>query len=675
MNARIHKLQEMREAGNLPIPSVGEIDRIVGMPIVRPMNAEELELYNEEHVSPDFIDRDWRLFPVQAEAVAAYEVTGGLFAPVVVGWGKTLITLMVAERGWQKGLRKMILLVPPEVLSQLVGADIPWARKRTQISYPIHVLGGKTPKQRKELVDSGKKGLYVIPYSLLSTKDTIYNLEQIEAELIIADEAHLLANKSSARTRRLMRYVDKHRPEGVALSGTITGKSIRDYYHIIRWCLGDKSPLPNSSHLATDWSAVLDSEAIRKVFLLPSEIKPIMPVIEWARENYPKEEFPADVEGARRAYQKRFASSPGVVLSEDIDIGTSLILANRPIHHYEECEGWERLKELDVAVRDEWITPNGDEIDHAMHTWKWRYELCGAGFYNELTWPEPDALAHSRGISKTEAEDIVKRAKEHHRVGQRYAKALRQWFGRPHSPGLDTPFLVGQDMMRNGPDNVGDKLYKLWKKWKDLDFEGRPERNSTAVRVCSFKIDAMVDWADSLGKGEGALVWVHNQDVGEWAVEALHERGIDALHCPAGEAHNKAIRDPKSASKIVVASMTAHGTGKNLQHFHHQYFLQWPRPAKRAEQVLGRTHRNGQKADHLVVVTNNTLDFDRQNFAATLNDSLYIHQTTGSRQKLMYATYDPLPIVFPAAVLRQRGFENRMLTEDQQAELNERFGQ
>jgi len=226
---------------------------------------------------------------------------------------------------------------------------------------------------------------------------------------------------------------------------------------------------------------------------------------------------------------------------------------------------------------------------------------------------------------------------------------------------------------------VGEELYEQWRKWKDLDFEGRPERDSTAVRLCSYKINAMVLWAQNLRKDSkkdrGALIWVHNQEIGRWAVEALQEAGLPVLHCPAGEVSNKAIRDPKNGNKFVVASISAHGTGKNLQHFQHCYILQWPRNAKKAEQLLGRHHRNGQKADQLIVVTNNTVEFDRQNFAATLNDSLYIHQTTGSRQKLMYATYDPLPMIFPAAVLRQRGFENRMLNEVQQAGLNERFGQ
>lgn len=94
-----------------------------------------------------------------------------------------------------------------------------------------------------------------------------------------------------------------------------------------------------------------------------------------------------------------------------------------------------------------------------------------------------------------------------------------------------------------------------------------------------------------------------------------------------------------------------------------------------AEQVLGRTHRNGQKADELIVNTNNTLEFDEVIFAACLNDSLYIHQTTGNRQKLIYANYDPTPKIIPSAVLRERGLQPNILTREMVRAMSDKFGE
>jgi hypothetical protein len=86
-------------------------------------------------------------------------------------------------------------------------------------------------------------------------------------------------------------------------------------------------------------------------------------------------------------------------------------------------------------------------------------------------------------------------------------------------------------------------------------------------------------------------------------------------------------------------------------------FLQWPRSAKQAEQVLGRQHRNGQKKKAIMAQTIVCDPWDDLNFAATLNDALYIHQSMGAGQKLIYANYDPLPKVFPSHVLDERGAE------------------
>ena len=89
--------------------------------------------------------------------------------------------------------------------------------------------------------------------------------------------------------------------------------------------------------------------------------------------------------------------------------------------------------------------------------------------------------------------------------------------------------------------------------------------------------------------------------------------------------------------------------------------------------MLGRLHRNGQTADEIVTYTVLSNDFDDQSFASTLNDACYIHTTAGTRQKLMYASYNPLPVVFPSQVLKERGFENRILTKEEQRRLDETF--
>lgn len=666
LRARIHQAN----SGGASATSRVEITRICNLPSVFPLTSDEIEEFCRDRVLAKAYNEGFRLLPAQANGLMEYEEYGGVFGPIGVGQGKTLLTLMIANHAYQKGLRRMMLLVPPEVLVQLVH-DIKFARTKVPINYPIHILGGKKMRERRALARSGKKGLYVFPYSLLSTQDTSDNLNDIRPEIIIGDEAHRISNPTAARTRRMTAYIDEHEPECVFVSGTITSKSVMEYYHLIRASLGNNNPLPNTKSLAYEWAAVIDAGGESSWDdSSHNNPGPLKPLVEWARTNYPELEITEDRKGFREAYKVRLISCPGVVSSGDSDIGTSLMFVNKPVEGKEQAEGWEKLKELIDQIEDQWLTPNEDEIEHAIHMWKWLNELS-AGFYNQLVWPDVESFSKRRSMGAKQAQEILVKALKHHTAGQDYARVLREWLERHARPNLDTPFLLGQDMARNEGKNVGSELFDAWSYWKSLDFEGRPDRDSHAIRVCPYKVDAAIRWASSIDAG--GIIWYHHKAIGEWLYEKATEAGLDAIHCPAG--HNTQILDPKNVDRIVIASITAHGTGKNLQHFKDQCILQMPRSAKTAEQLLGRLHRTGQKADELEVVTMNTLPFDEFNFAACLNDALYIHQTTGVSQKLIYGGYSPIPKTFPPAVLRQRGAENvKELTAEQQRMMKDKFG-
>jgi len=649
-----------------------EMDRITKIPVSVPMDAERLELFNYYHILGDAYQKGWRLFPTQAQSFCEFKEIGGGFFPVGVGWGKTLITMMCANHAYQNGTKKIMLIVPPEVLTQLITADIQMARRHVPLNMPIHVVGGKSAKYRTSLTNSNKKGLYVMTYSYLSVKDTDDMLDAIRPGLIICDEAHRLKNKNAARTKRLMKYISTYRPAGVCLSGTITSKSVRDYYHLIRWCLGPNNPLPNTASLANEWAAVIDAGGEILEGQHCNTIS-LLPLVEWALTNFPKEKLPQNVAGFRKAYKSRLTTTPGVHSSGDLDIKVSLVIQNVPVENYESRQGWSELEELIRQVEEENKTPNGDEIDHAIHKWKWFNELT-VGFYNELVWPTTEKYAQRKSISVGEAEDILDRARLYFEASQDYQRSLRSWLGDKQRTGMDTPDLVGLDMYQHGADNVGSELYDAWAYRKALDFEDRPDRDSKAVRVCDYKINQGLNWAKEHVEC-GGIIWVMHQEIGTWMMEVLREAGLDAVHCPAGDRGNKAILNSKNAGKILVTSIPAHCTGKNVQdRFCFQKFLEWPRNPIQSEQILGRLHRNGQKADEVVACLNGTIDFDFLAFAACLNDALYIHQTTGNRQKLIYASYDPLPKIMPSEVLRERGLQNKQLNREQKEMMLDKFG-
>lgn len=657
-----------------------DVDRICALPIKDRLSDEDVEEFNRRHVLAEAFREGFRFNRAQVSSYVDYLSEQGGFHSVGVGNGKTAIGLYIASLAYAKGHRKVLLLVPSSVYPQLMKYDLAWARKRFTLGLPVIGLGNTSSERRRLAVKNKRRGLFVLPYSLLSVKDTEYMLEHIDADCVIADEAHLIKNPQAARTKRIMKFLDAKQPEFVAMSGTITDKSIKDYAHLIRYSLGHGSPLPLEGHTANDWAVVLDSSSASRSG--DEATGPLMPLVYWARQNFPSEAFAPTQAGFRKAYKHRLVSTPGVVSTPDSGVKCSLVFTNMPTCQPKdyEGEGGEELDDLIEQVNEEWLTPTGDEIEHAIHTFKWLYELT-SGFYNNLFWPDARVLAKRKNVSWGQAEDELNRSQLHHAAKQEYHKALRSFLQDEQIVLLDTPFLVGSHFYQVSKGRkklqreIPTECYDLWRATKAMEFEGMPERDSEVVRVCDYKIVHLLKWLKGLPKrtqAKGGIIWVHHKGIGKWIFESLRDAGFNTLHAPAGPIHNETILS--SRGEWVVASIKAHGTGKNLQHHENQYFFQWPRQASTAEQSLGRLHRQGQQADVLNVVTNLTTEFDRLCLAACLNDALYVHQTTGSPQKLIYGTYNPVPTVFPAAVLKERGFRNKLLTAHQEQLLAEKFG-
>jgi len=657
-----------------------DVDRICALRVQPTLTEAQVEDYNKKHVLVEAYREGFRFNHAQVSCFTGYQEESGGFYSVGVGKGKTAIGLYIASLAYNKGHRKILLLVPSQVYPQLMKYDLAWARKRFTLGLPVIALGNTSSARRRLAVKNKKRGLFVLPYSLLSVKDTEYMLEHVDADCVIADEAHKLKNPHAARTKRLVKFLDAKQPEFVAMSGTITDKSIKDYAHLIRFALGDGSPLPLEGHTANDWAVVLDSTSAGRSG--EEATGPLMPLVYWGRKHFPDTAFAPSQAGFRKAYKHRLVTTPGVVSTPDSGVKCSLVFTNEAtcVPSEYEGEGGQELHDLIEQVNEEWLTPTGDEIEHAIHTFKWLYELT-SGFYNNLFWPDARVVAKRKSISWGEAEDQLNRSRLQHAAKQEYHKSLRSFLQDEQLPLLDTPFLVGSHFYRVSkgrlPLNreIPRECYDLWTTMKGMEWEGMPERDSEVVRVCDYKIVHLVAWLNSLPKktqAMGGIIWVHHQGIGRWVFERLREAGFSTLHCPAGPTHNETILS--SRGEWCVASIKAHGTGKNLQHHENQYYFQWPRQATTAEQSLGRLHRQGQKADVLNVVTNLTTEFDRLCLAACLNDALYVHQTTGSPQKLIYGTYNPVPQVFPAAVLQERGFRNKLLTKQQEQLLAEKFG-
>lgn len=652
-----------------------EIDRITSLPIIPEPTEEEIDLVSKWYAPGG----GFRLFPEQVKAMIQYHAVGSLIAPVSVGGGKTAISVLVANDAFYLfGKKKILLIEPSHLIDQLRYRELPKYRRHISINVPFYWLAGETARRRKALAESQRFGVYVVSYSLLSREDGAEIMDAIAPDLVIGDEIHRIASANpSARGRRFKEIVKKFQPNIVGLSGTITTKSPRDYHFLVTSALREYSFVPRPNYLADEWAKIIDTNANNIDQFAAGERPqpgPYLKVVDWAKAAFPKEKiqlgttktkttpYTKDIVGFRRAHNKRMQTCPGVVCSNGADlVGSSLRISNLHITKAEKesCPGWEALQEKVKQLTELWIAPNGDEIEYALHIWRYRYELEGIGGYNDLSWPTVEKLSERRKITVREADEVLMRSQHQHNLHQEYARILRSWIKNKAKTGMDTPMLIGQEMYRNGAMNVGGEIFDAWTKERGAIFPEIVEREKSFVRLCPFRINRIVKWAKGFRKespNKGALVWYDNIGVGLWLRDALQEADMPYAFCqanPTGKAELKRIQQEEEYKKEYFLILTANAfqEGLNIQHkYSAGAYAQWDRSARTAEQTLGRLHRPGQLDDEVRVFYSISSEFDHVNLAACLNDSAYVHQTTG-KQKLMIADYDETPKILPYSVL------------------------
>jgi len=668
-----------------------EIKRIVELPITKPLTEEEIDLVSRHYLSDHAYRNGERLRPEQALAMVHYNDYGGIFCTLGVGGGKTLISFMVANDCYKKIIRarqqgdlskepRVLLVIQANLINKFEN-DAPFMRKFLDDIPPYFILRGSNKRQRTLLAKSGRRGLYVCSYHLLSSKDATDILKAVRPSCIICDEAQNVAGtKNSARAKRFRNYVNEYQPEVIPLSGTMTRKSVMEYYFLSKRALGKYNFLPNSQKMAEEWSAALDS-SIPSMGSFRNDIRPrpgpIHQMSEWCAEHFPEVELPRNLVGFRRAYAKRMTTAPGVICSTVEDpVGSGLVFYNNPCKGKESRKGWDKLEEHIKILVEDFQTPSGEELSCAMNVWGYRYQMESTGFYYDLYWRTEEQLAKHRGIDIEEAKDILERSKDCHEKGKTYHASLRWWIANNSKPKLDTPALIGTNMRNYGDKYVGKKLYQDWCDWKVAQFDEMEVRQSRPVRVCDFKIKAVADDVEK-NKKYGGIIWYHHAEMGVWMMDELRARGIEATHCPRGDVANKFLADSSKLKKQwIVASMIAHSTGKDLQHgFKDNYYLQNPISATTGEQSIGRTHRPGQKAEEVGCYFYMGTLFDVAHFNALLTDTAYVQQSTAGKMKMLIASYTFRPKSIPYTALAEMGARVGKLDNDRAKLLEGIFGE
>ena len=503
------------------------------------------------------------LKPVQNLALHWAKQQRGLIAPLAVGAGKTLLSLLVAP---VLGAQRPVLLIPPTM-------QIPLRREMATLEKHFKI----------------PKNILIVPYSQLSVPKSSHLLEEIKPDLIIADEAHLLKNPDSARVRRFLRlFRNFPNTRLVAMSGTFTSKSLKDYGHLCELALREGSPLPIEDADLLAWSNVLDSGSQPQqrdwsIFAAFSDLRHI------DDETRRKDE-------ARTIFRERFNATPGVVATREASVACSLNFFERDIATPDEVLS---------ALRDlhrTWTRPDGEEMDSALSLWRLGMQIS-QGFYLRWVWPD--------GV--VDWEWMEARSGWHREV---------RYFLQRNVPGIDSPFLVWNAVHRGVLTEPS--IVQAFHRWEGQ--KHKPQPPTETVWISDFVVENARNWLKEHPKG---LLW-HN-DV---AIEtALRAAGIPT--------YGRGEVPPLDGSKGGMAlSVRVHGTGLNLQHHHHEnLLLSFPSSGKTMEQLVGRTHRQGQPEDEVNVwYYAHTADASGAVRQAR-EDARYIEATQGSPQKLVYGTW------------------------------------
>jgi len=539
--------QHLQNLTRQKIPS--DLERILDMPRQGPQDGQEAADYWNTALGLGGAS----LRPEQALALSVIEKRRGGFFMYGVGFGKTLIALLA---GTAAGSRSPVVLVPPALVKQMEQEAVKWSR----------FFKFRTPA--------------VVSYGLLSTRRGL--LEELKPDLIIADEAHNLKDKKSVKTRRFLRYFNRNPRCGfVALSGTMTSKSLLDYAHLLELSLRERAPIPFNRYELERWAACVDPDGEPN----QSDLNRLSYLVQWA---HPSKLTPTNKETIRSAYRTRLTTTPGVLATVRSSCDASLIMQHHKPRHTQ------AIKDALKTLREKWEKPDGEPIADASQASATFKNLC-TGFYYRWDWGEngPD-------LEWLEAKRHLNRL-----IG----KVLR------YSPreGRDSPALV-TDWSRNGGGT--QELREAVRLWDEVG--KRPGPKNVAVWLCQEKLKYALQYA--YNSSDPVLLWYSSNALGS----SLARLGVDVRG--AGSL-------PPSGG-LAACSIAVHGAGRNLQMYRKCLVIEPPASGSIWEQLLGRTHRSGQQAD--------AVQWDFMDYAGSVakakTHAEYVEQTTGTRQKLNYAT-------------------------------------
>lgn len=598
---------------------------------------------------------------IQAACLAEAHDTGGLFAPVGAGEGKTLIQYLLPVV--MPNIQRPMAVVP----SGLV--DKTWDEFK---EYQKHWVCHPAFMTRDRFLE------HIIGYQSLGRDSGRDALQHKLPQLVIPDEVHYLANREgAARAKRFDRFMLAN-PNTIVcgMSGTISNRSIMEYWHIAYWCLKSRLFLPRVQAEAERWSDVLDEKKTDSIgrrgigamwFLFNDEEKKIAFPERTAplgrTQQMPNFFYEDQTRMARKAYARRMVDTPGVICSTDERPACSLRIVRHDIEPNETVK--QHLRNLRPKGDMPGFTPNGEVVTTPFEMWRIARQIA-CGFYYKWVPAAPKEWLSARNTWNWLVQQVTQPD------GQ-----LREKYAHLH---LDSPFQVAlaitgansetfdEDASARAagldPDAIPDG-YTIYD-WRDD--EGRSIRDPVyAQRVAherkasitdptlvtayqkwaairgTFKVNVVDEWVDDTvlkfcvewmrKKGSG-IVWTEHRGFGKRLAQLL---GTGFCSDKGRDENKKTLES--YAGRPVVASTSANSEGRNLQAWHNNLVVTIMPLGKLVEQNIARTHRQYQKADTVYWEYVVACEEQDRGFDQIMADARYAQDTLKKSQRILYGDH------------------------------------
>lgn len=525
-----------------------------------------------------------QLRPIQAIALYEIGTVGGCLISARVGAGKTIVSLLAP---YVLASRRPMLLLPARLIDK---TRREWSRLREHWLIPNTIR--------------------IESYELLGRVSAAQMLADYAPDLIVADECQRVKNPRAACTARLMRYLlANHACRFVAMSGTVTARSLRDYAHLAARCLRVKSaPLPDSWGELEDWAEAIDVKILRDGE--EPERKVQTGALEFLCNAEEKNEARHDPVGAcRKAYRRRLVETPGVVATSDRFLGASLSVSGI------EPRMGEPTNLAFKHLRHAWKLPDDHPLSDGVEVWRHARQLA-LGFFYAWTPRPPEEWMNRRRIWSAVSRVILRTNRRDLDTALQVANAV--------DAGFYDDWIEIADGTRHLPAGALER-------WRDIRDSFEPR--SVATWLDTGALEAAAAWARDPG-----IVWTEHCAFAEALskMTGLPYYGEQGRDDRTGLAIEQA--DPKRA---CIASIKANSEGRNLQEIWSRNLVTSPPKLGLVwEQLLGRTHRDGQTADEVTCDVFVTCQEHAAAWAQALVDAQWIEDSTGQEQKILHVDTD-----------------------------------